>query len=475
MAENENGLLRRDRLMAKVKNSELLLSYIREGRTMTQREKLWLIVSLSIPSILAQISATVMFFIDASMVGHLGAKASAAIGIVETSGWLMGGLASAANMGFSVQVAHFIGASDFEAARRVLRQSLVCCTIWAVMISLTSVIIAPFLPYWMGGSADIARDASLYFAIFGVAGLFFQMEGLAGSMLKCSGNMKIPSLLNIGMCVMDVGFNYLFIYILGLGVVGAAIGTGVAMLITAGLMLYFLLVKSKMLSLVGRPGSFKPKEDTVRTAIKIGAPMGFQHLLMGGAYVVSTMIVAPLSTIAIAAHSLAITVESLCYMPGYGIAEAATTLVGQGIGAGQKLLTRSFAFMSVGLGISVMTLMGLLMWTFAPELMALMSPVEEVITQGTQVLRIEAWAEPMFAAAIVANGVFIGAGDTMIPAIMSLGSMWAVRLTLAATLAPRYGLKGVWTAMAIELTFRGSIFLTRLFKGGWADKYSVKK
>ena len=442
---------------------------------MTQREKLWLIVSLSIPSILAQISATVMFFIDASMVGHLGAKASAAIGIVETSGWLMGGLASAANMGFSVQVAHFIGASDFEAARRVLRQSLVCCTIWAVMISLTSVIIAPFLPYWMGGSADIARDASLYFAIFGVAGLFFQMEGLAGSMLKCSGNMKIPSLLNIGMCVMDVGFNYLFIYILGLGVVGAAIGTGVAMLITAGLMLYFLLVKSKMLSLVGRPGSFKPKEDTVRTAIKIGAPMGFQHLLMGGAYVVSTMIVAPLGTIAIAAHSLAITVESLCYMPGYGIAEAATTLVGQGIGAGQKLLTRSFAFMSVGLGISVMTLMGLLMWTFAPELMALMSPVEEVITQGTQVLRIEAWAEPMFAAAIVANGVFIGASDTMIPAIMSLGSMWAVRLTLAATLAPRYGLKGVWTAMAIELTFRGSIFLTRLFKGGWADKYSVKK
>ena len=442
---------------------------------MTQREKLWLIVSLSIPSILAQISATVMFFIDASMVGHLGAKASAAIGIVETSGWLMGGLASAANMGFSVQVAHFIGASDFEAARRVLRQSLVCCTIWAVMISLTSVIIAPFLPYWMGGSADIARDASLYFAIFGVAGLFFQMEGLAGSMLKCSGNMKIPSLLNIGMCVMDVGFNYLFIYILGLGVVGAAIGTGVAMLITAGLMLYFLLVKSKMLSLVGRPGSFKPKEDTVRTAIKIGAPMGFQHLLMGGAYVVSTMIVAPLGTIAIAAHSLAITVESLCYMPGYGIAEAATTLVGQGIGAGQKLLTRSFAFMSVGLGISVMTLMGILMWTFAPELMALMSPVEEVIAQGTQVLRIEAWAEPMFAAAIVANGVFIGAGDTMIPAIMSLGSMWAVRLTLAATLAPRYGLKGVWTAMAIELTFRGSIFLTRLFKGGWADKYSVKK
>ncbi len=460
--------------MKKVRNSELLLSYIREGRTMTQREKLWLIVSLSIPSILAQISATVMFFIDASMVGHLGAKASAAIGLVETTGWMMGGLASAANMGFSVQVAHFIGANDFEAARRVLRQSLVCCLVWALMISITSLIISPHLPYWLGGSDEIAPDASLYFAIFGVAGLFFQMEGLAGSMLKCSGNMKIPSMLNIGMCVMDVCFNYLFIYILDLGVMGAAIGTGVAMLITACLMLYFLLVRSKMLSLIGRPGSFKPKSDTISTAFKIGAPMGLQHMLMGGAQVVSTLIVAPLGTIAIAAHSLAITVESLCYMPGYGIAEAATTLVGQGIGAGQKLLTRSFAYMSVGLGITVMTFMGVLMWIFAPELMAIMSPVEEVIAQGTQVLRIEAWAEPMVAAAILANGVFIGAGDTIIPAIMSLGSMWAVRLTLAATLAPKYGLKGVWTAMAIELFFRGSIFLVRLFKGGWSEKLKIK-
>ena len=456
-------------------NSEILLSYIREGRPMSQSEKLWLIVSLSIPSILAQISATVMFFIDASMVGHLGAKASAAIGLVETTGWLMGGLAHAASLGFSVQVAHFIGANDIEAARRVLRQSLVCCLAWALLMSLTSIAIAPFLPYWLGGSEEIAHDASLYFAIIGFCGIFFQMEGLAGSMLKCSGNMKIPSALNIGMCVMDVIFNYIFIYVLDMGVAGAAIGTGIAELITACLMLYFLLVRSKMLAIFRGPkSSFRPTFDIVSTAVKIGAPMGLQHLLMGSAQIVSTIIVAPLGTIAIATHSLAITVESLCYMPGYGIAEAATTLVGQGIGARQKALTRSFARMSVGMGISVMTVMGVLMWIFAPELMSVMSPVEEVIAQGTQVLRIEAWAEPMFAAAIVCNGVFIGAGNTLIPAAMSLVSMWAVRLTLAAMLAPRFGLKGVWTAMAIELTFRGCIVLARLFKGPWAEKLKIK-
>ena len=447
-----------------------LLAYIREGREMTQSEKLRLIVSLSIPSILAQISATVMFFIDASMVGHLGAKASAAIGLVETTGWLMGGLGAAANMGFSVQVAHAIGANDFERARRVLRQSLVCCLLWSLTISSIALMISGRLPYWLGGSEEIAHDASLYFSIIGMAGIFFQMSGLAGSMLKCSGNMKIPSMLNIWMCVMDVAFNYLFIYVLGLGVMGAAIGTGLAELVTACLMMYFLLVRSKMLSLVGRPGSFKPKEDVVRNAIKIGAPMGLQHLLMGGAQIVSTLIVAPLGTVAIAAHSLAITVESLCYMPGFGIAEAATTLVGQSFGAGKRMLTQSFARMSTGLGMVVMTLMGVLMWIFASELMSLMTPVDEIIAIGTECLRIEAFAEPMFAASIVINGIFIGAGDTLRPAIMSLASMWGVRLTLAALLATTYGLPGVWTAMAIELTFRGLMFIIRLLRGSWLKK-----
>jgi len=387
----------------------------------------------------------------------------------------MGGLGSAANMGFSVQVAHFIGANDFEAARRVLRQALVCCLLWSLMLSLGCIAIHAHLPYWLGGSADIAHDASMYFMLIGVCGIFFQMSGLAGSMLKCSGNMKIPSILNIGMCIMDVCFNYLFIYVLDMGVMGAALGTGMAELITAGLMLYFLIVRSPMLSLKGHPGSFRPREDTVRTAFKIGAPMGLQHLLMGGAQIVSTIIVAPLGTVAIAANSLAVTVESLCYMPGYGIAEAATTLVGQGIGAGQRLLTRSFAYMSVGLGIAVMTVMGVLMGIFAPELMAVMSPVDDIIAQGATALRIEAWAEPMFAASIVANGVFIGAADTLKPAVMSLTSMWGVRLTLAAFLAPRYGLRGVWTAMAIELTFRGLIFLFRLFRGNWQKKNAVHR
>ncbi len=434
---------------------------------MTQAEKLRLIINLSIPGILAQISSIVMFFIDYAMVGHLGEKATASVGLVESTTWLMGGLGSAVSMGFSVQVAHFIGAKDFEAARRVLRQSLICSTIWSLALCSLGIAIHRPLPYWLGGTPDIAHDASLYFLIIALSGVFFQLEGLAGSMLKCSGNMKIPSMLNIAMCCMDVAFNYVFIYLLDYGVAGAAMGTGVAIFVTAMLMLYFLLVRSDMLCLVGHPGSFRPREDTIRTAIKIGAPMGLQHLLMGSAQIVSTIIVAPLGTVAIAANSMAITVESLCYMPGYGIAEAATTLVGQGIGAKQPQLTRSFAYMSVAMGMTIMTCMAILMYVFAPELMAVMTPVDAIISEGAAALRIEAWAEPMFAAMIVTNGVLLGAGDTLVPAIISLTSMWGIRLSLAAWMAPIYGLRGVWTAMAIDLSCRGCLFLARLFRGNW--------
>lgn len=461
-------------MLGKNKGDELL-SYIREGRVMTRAEKLRLIAQLSVPSILSQMSATVMFFIDASMVGSLGARQSASIGLVESSTWLFSGLLSAASMGFSVQVAHAIGANDFERARRILRQGLVCALAFSLALMLLGVAIHSRLPYWLGGGSDIAGDSSMYFLIFSLALPFYQLQNLSGSMLKCSGNMRVPSILNILMCLLDVVFNYFFIFIAGLGVPGAALGTLCAIAVSASLMAWSLLFRSPYLALKGRPGSFRPTADCVGTAFKIGAPMGLQQILMGGAQIVSTAIVAPLGNISIAANTFAITVESLCYMPGYGIADAATTLVGQGMGAGQRTLTRSFARLSVGMGMVVMTFMAVLMYVFAPDIMSLMTPVEAIRGLSVAALRIEAFAEPMFAAEIVCYGVFIGAGDTLKPAAMNLFSMWAVRLSLAAALAPHYGLRGVWTAMAIELTFRGCIFLLRLFKGGWMKGIPQKK
>lgn len=423
-----------------------------------------LIVELSIPSILAQITNVMMFFIDASMVGHLGTKASAAIGLVESSTWLCGSLSSAVAMGFSVQVAHFIGSNDFGKARAVFRHGIRFALLFSLVLAIVGVSVSGRLPYWLGGDETIAADASMYFMIFMMAMPAFQMSSLSANMLKCSGNMRIPSMVSIMVCVLDVVFNYLFIYALDFGVKGAAIGTALAISVGATTEAWFAMARSSMLSLVGRGESFKLVPAYFRNAFGISAPMALQGILMGIAQVVSTMIVAPLGNIAIAANTFAITVESLCYMPGYGIGEAATTLVGQSIGAGRRNMCRSFAFMAIGAGMAVMALMGVVMYVFAPDMMGLLTPVADIIANGASALRIEAFAEPLFAASIIGYSICVGAGDTKVPALMNLFSMWMVRLSLAALLAPSYGLQGVWFAMACELAFRGLIFLARVWK-----------
>lgn len=452
------------------KRSDILLEQIREGNPLSGKNKLELIVSLSIPSILAQITSVMMFFIDQAMVGRIGLEAAAACGLVETSTWLFGSITTAASMGFSVQVAHFIGANDFRRAREVFRHGLVCTLLLSVVVGIIGLLICPRLPFWLGGGADIAEDASIYFGVFMLVMPFFQLNNLAGAMLKCSGNMRVPSIMSIAICVMDVVFNYFFIFHLHLGVLGVALGTALAIVIGALVQAYFAIFKSTILHLRRLGERFEWVGHYVTEALKISAPMALQSLLMSGAQIVSTVIVAPLGNIAIAANTFAITAESLCYMPGYGIGEAATTLIGQSIGAQRRDLCRSFTWMTIGSGMIIMALMGCVMYVFAPELMSLMTPDANVIDLGASVLRIEAFAEPMFAASIVSYCICVGAGDTLRPAVMNLLSMWCIRLTLAAWLAKDYGLRGVWIAMAIELTCRGTMFLFRIARGRWMHR-----
>ena len=462
--------------------TEQLLAAIRGGQELTRSEKLQLAVSLSIPAVIAQLSSIVMQYIDAAMVGHLGAHASASIGLVSTTTWLFWGLMSSAATGFTVQVAHRIGAGDMQEARAVLRQSLTTMVAFSLVLALVGVGISGALPRWLGGDASICSDASLYFCIFAAFLPFLQLNFLAGGMLRCSGNMHVPSMLGVAMCVLDVVFNFLLIFPCrewmvmghtlflpgaGMGVAGAALGTAAAETVVAGIQLGYLLTRSRELKLRGTHGSFLPTASVLKKALRIGLPMGVEHVVICGAQIMTTVIVAPLGVFAIAANSFAVTAESLCYMPGYGIADAATTLVGQSMGAGRIRLTRSFAYVTVLMGISVMGFMGVLMYLFAPEIIGLMTPDAEIRELGVMALRIEAFAEPMFAASIVAYGVFVGAAHTLVPCLMNFFSIWAVRLSLAALLAPTMGLKGVWIAMCVELCFRGVIFLIHLKRERW--------
>ena len=438
-------------------------------QTMSLRQKLRLIVLLSVPSMIAQLSSVVMQMIDASMLGHLSTDEAASVGLVSTTIWLFGGFCSAAASGFSVQVAHHVGANDLPGARSVIRQGMVAVGCFAVMMMLIGISIAPLLPHWLDAREEIRSGATEYLTIVCCALPVLAFDMLAAGSLRCSGNIKLPSMLNTMMCLLDVVFNYLFIFQLHMGIMGAAYGTFLAYIVTTVCMLYALVVKDKMLRFsLDRKLQFRPTRMTLLKAFTIGSPIGLERGVMCGAQIAITGIIAPLGNVAIAANMFGIEVEGLCYMPGYGVAEATTTLVGQSKGARREDLMRSFAWIAMALGMGIMAFMGIVMWVFAPEMMAVITPKADVIALGTEVLRIEAWAEPGFAAAIVAYSVFVGAGKTLVPSIMNVASIWIVRLLLALLLAPGMGLRGVWIAMAIELCWRGLTFIVKLTQKGWS-------
>ena len=475
----------------KNKKDKNLLEMMCGGEKLSFFQEIKLIVTLSIPTILAQISSILMQYIDASMVGRLGEENSAAVGLVSSTTWLFGGLCMAAGTGFTVQIAKLTGAKQHRKARNIVKLALICVLLFSLLLLLTGAALSSQLPEMLGGDKSIRKKASVYFLIFTLSLPILALNYVSAGMLQCSGNMKMPGILEIVMCFLDVIFNYILIftsssvelfsfkfiiYGAGLGIFGAALGTALAELITTVLLLYFLLVKSDLLKIRKEEKFVFYRKDLI-TAFKIALPVGIEQIITCGAYIAFTAIVSPLGTTAIAANSFSITAESLCYMPGYGIGAAATTIIGQCIGSKRYDLTKQLGWLTALFGIAVMTLSGFAMYIFSPQMIAILTADANIRTLGVQILRIEAFAEPMYGASIVSSGIFRGAGDTAVPSILTFVSMWLVRIPLAFVLSKNYGLQGVWLAMCIELCVRGALFLvflsTRFAKRAQSGKYVI--
>ena len=470
---------------------DILLEKLRSGEHLRGRDQLKLTFLLAVPAILAQLSMCLMSYIDAAMVGRLGSAQAAAVGLVSTTSWIFGSFCYANSSGFSVQIAHRCGAKDFGSARRIFRQGLATVFGFGLLLCALAVAISNPLPHWLGGGDDICGDASAYFRIYALFLPFFQIAIISEASLIASGNVKVPSIVSIVMCVLDVCFNYLFIFVLDMGVRGAALGTGLAEVCCGGFLLVYAFSRSNELRQERRwslqPGRHVPGFRTAKMAVDtieeenaedfrkttlgqawhIVWPLWIQNLVTRGAYIAATVIIAPLGTIAIAANSFAIIAEGFCYLPGYGMEDAATTLVGQCLGAKRNDMAKRFAWITIGAGASMMTFLAVLMWAFAPQIMELLSSDPEVVALGAKCLRIEAWAELLYGVSIVAYGCCVGAGDTLVPSLINLLSMWVVRIGLALFLIPRFGLEGYWMAMATELSVKGLIFAVRIRRGRW--------
>ena len=444
-------------------SSEKYLADIRNGNPISSKEQLMLILTLSWPAILAMMSTNIMELIDAGMVGSLGGHASASIGLVASSTWLINGICSGFIYGFSVQTAQSIGAKQFDHARNLCRQGLVTILTVGITIGLIGLFISPNVPIWLGGEAELIHDASAYLAIFCMTLPFGLLNSWAVQMLQSAGNTKLPGITMMVMCLFDVLFNYLFIFVLNLGVMGAALGTSSATICSSLFLAWQVLFKEPMLK---GAFHFHFTKHSIQQAIRIGVPISLEQVVMGSSHVMFTRIVAPAGTVGIAANSFAITVEGLCYMPGYGIASAATSIIGQCVGADRKRLTHDLGWRIVRIGVGAMTCSGVLMFVCAPFFMNLLTPVPEIASLGATILRIEAFAEPMYGASIVVAGILRGKGDTLWPAILNLVSVWCVRIPLAMILFGQYGVVGAWISMAVELNVRGLLFLWRM-KSSW--------
>ena len=463
---------------------EQLSARMRQGWDISLRETAQVALTLSIPSILQQLVVTAMEYIDAAMVGHIGAGATAAIGIVSSSTWLLNGILLGLSTAFSIQIAQYLGADRQADARGVLRQAMLFNLAAGLAAAGFGVGISGHLPGWLGADASLQADASAYFAIWSAALPLTIAMGMYTAMLRATGDALTPSLISVLVCALDVVFNFFLInptreltlfgrsvtvWGAGLEVPGAALGTALSTIIGGALTLGILLLRDGPLC-IRKPGSWKITRSCLVNLWRVGAPLAAERAALSSAQVLLVRIVSGLGTVAIAANSLGVSAESLCYMAGYGIQDAAIALIGQAVGAHRKDMAKRFAWLCTAMGVGIMALSGVGLFVFAPALMSIFTADAAVIALGVRVLRIEAFAEPMFGASIVASGAMQGAGDSTACFLLNLFSMWGIRLTLAFLLAPRFGLVGVWGAMCFELCIRGLLFLIRLARGRWLEK-----
>lgn len=451
-----------------------------------------LVLMLAWPSIIEQLLHTAVNYVDTAMVGSIGTYATAAIGVCTSTIFLLMGVMNATGLGFSVMVARKIGEGNYEEARTILRQSMLAVvTVGLGLTLLVELILAPNLPRWMGAEPDVLPHAITYFRVIGANYLLNTGMIMATNMLRCMGDTKTPLKFNILTNLVNVVGNFLLIYptrqltVAGLtftmpgagwGVGGAAAATALATAFSAICLLSVLFRRKGPLQISLRD-DYKPQPDILKQAFHLGVPSFLERAVISGGQIVSTAMISGLGTAALAAHQLANSGESLCYMPIFGFSIAATTLVAQNLGAGDKERAFKQGAWSTWMSVAVMCTASAIMFALAPNIIDLFSNDAAVIALGGRVLRIEAFAEPFFAIATVVAGVLRGAGDTRWPFYISLAGMWLMRVPIAFVLINLFGwgLEAIWVGMAVDLFVRGVLCLWRFYKRTWVHVWEQRE
>ena len=419
------------------------------------------ILALAWPTMLEQLMQTAVQYIDTAMVGTLGTQATAAVGATTTVNWLINSSISALGVGFLAFIAQAYGAGDKKAASKAVSQAVLVTLIVGSFFTALTLSLSGLIPVWMQVDVPIRDLASQYFFVLYLPMLPRTATIIFGTTLRAAGDTKTPMKVGILVNIVNVVLNFLLIYPTrtlnifgcqflmpgaGWGVTGAAAASAIAFLL-GGVQITVALWRHPVISPKGC--SLKPDGEILKPCLKVAMPNMLQRFGTSLGYVAFAAMINSLGEVATAAHTIANTVESAFYIPGYGMQTAAATLAGNAYGAKDRQRMKDLTAMFIPIEIGLMILSGGLLFISARGLVDIFSDSADVILLGTTVLKMVALSEPFYGFSIIIEGMMLGTGNTRRPFAYNILGMWGVRIvgTFICTQLLGLGLVAAWGCM----------------------------
>ena len=440
--------------------------------------------ALAWPTMLEQLMQTAVQYIDTAMVGALGTQATAAVGATTTVNWLINSTISAIGVGFLAFISQAHGAGDKRLAAKASSQAVLAVLVSGGFFTLLTLGCSPLVPVWMQVDPSIQKLSGQYFFIIYAPMLARTATIIFGTVLRAAGDTKTPMRVGLWVNAINVVLNALLIYPsrtwrvfsteipvygAGMGVVGAAIASAIAFTV-GGVCITIALWRHESVSPQGQ--SLRPDWDVLRPCLKVAIPNAFQRFGTSLGYVAFASMINSLGDISTAAHTIANTVESAFYIPGYGMQTAAATLAGNAYGAGNKPKIKELARVTMVIETILMVISGAALFVLAPDMMALFSKDQQVIALGVTVLRMVAVSEPFFGVSIIIEGMMQGMGSTVIPFVCNIVGMWGIRIlgTFVCIVLLDLGLVSAWACMILHNIILFAIFMVYYCNGRWIPR-----
>ena len=429
------------------------------------------VLRLALPAMGEQLLSMMVGIVDTFLVGHLGAAPLAAVGLANQWVFMATTLFGAIATGSTAMIARFIGAREPQQANEVLRQSMLLGALIGVIATILGVSLALPAVVLLGAPEDVVDLSTSYLSVASSVFFFSTLMFIGNASLRGAGDTRTPLFVMLVVNALNIVVAWVAINgpfgLPQLGVVGSALGAVVGRAVGGILVMAILLRGRSGIQL--KLGGLRPDTDLIRRILRIGLPTGLEQLLFRTGHMVFARILAELGTVAYAANQVAMNGWSLSFMPGFGFALAATTLVGQSLGAQDPDGAERRGYIAFRMGASLMGAVGLLFVLFPAQIVGFFTSDPEVIALGTMPLRMVGLIQPLLAATMIFAGSLRGAGDTRWPMLATGGSIWLVRLPLAYLLALvlDWGLVGAWSALILDLCLRGLLNYLRFRSGRW--------